>query len=139
MTPQEIADKSAQAMWESDEASKWFGMAIEKVAPGYALMSLIIEAHHCNGHGDCHGGVSFALADSAFGFACNSYNELCVGQHTMMSYLRPVSKGDILSAEAQERNREGKSGIYDVTVRNQDGKICAEMRGFSRRVKGTLY
>jgi acyl-CoA thioesterase len=139
MTPQEIADKSAQAMWESDEASKWFGMAIEKVAPGYALMSLTVEAHHCNGHGDCHGGVSFSLADSAFAFACNSYNELCVGQHTMMSYLRRVSKGDILSAEAQETNRGRKSGIYDVTVKNQDGKICAEMRGFSHRVDGTLY
>ena len=139
MNSQEIAEKSSEIMWESDSASKWFGMSIESVAPGYAQLTLNVEKHHCNGHGNCHGAISFALADSAFAFACNSYNERCVDQHNMITYLRPISSGDVLRAEAREVSRSRNSGIYDVCVKNQEGKVCVEMRGFSRKVEGSLF
>ena len=139
MDAQQIAEKASDAMWRTDAASKWFGMSLESIKPGYAELTLVIEKHHCNGHGNCHGAITFGLADSAFAFACNSYNELCVAQHNMISYLRPVKFGDTLRAKAREISRGRKSGIYDVSVINQDGKKCAELRGFSRRVAGSLF
>ncbi len=139
MDAQEIAERSAKAMWEDDQASKWFGMSLVKVEPGRARLQLTVQSEQCNGHGICHGGVTYALADSAFAFACNSYNERNVAQHNMASYLRPVFSGDVLMAEAREVSRSRRSGIYDITVTNQDGKKCLEMRGFSHRIDGTLF
>jgi len=101
-------------------------------------MSMTVEQHHCNGHGTCHGGVSFSLADSTFAFACNSRNRVTVAQHNLISYLAPGRLGDRLTATAVEV-KAGRSGIYDVTVANQDGKVIAEFRGFSRTIDGTLF
>ena len=139
MDAQAIANKSAEAMWAEDRASKWFGFELIDVAPGYARVAVFVRAEHCNGHGLCHGGVSFALADSAFAFACNSYNERNVGQHNMISFLRPSFEGDRLIAEAKEVSRGKKTGIYDITVTNQLDKKCVEMRGFSHRIEGALF
>lgn len=139
MTAQEIAEKAAQTMWASDHASAWFGMSLDAVSTGAARLSLSVQEHHCNGHGICHGAVSFALADSAFAFACNSYNQRTVGQHNMVSYLRPIFKGDTITAHASEVSRSTSSGIYDVRVVNQKGQTCVEMRGFSRRIDGQLF
>lgn len=139
MTPKERAEKSAAAMWAGDEASKWFGMQIDEVDEGRAVLSMTVGAEHCNGHGTCHGGVSFALADSAFAFACNSRNKSTVGQHTFMSYLAPGRAGDRLTATAEEVSLAGRSGIYDVKVTNQDGVVIAEFRGVSRTVNGQHF
>ena len=139
MTPQEIATKSAQALWQEDTASQNMQMVLDKVGPGWAEMTLHIEPHHCNGHGTCHGGISFALADSCFAFACNSYNQRHVGQHNHISYIRPIQLGDTIRAIAKEVSKTTNSGIYDISVYNQNEVKCIEMRGWSRRVAGSLY
>ena len=99
MTPKERAEKSAAAMWADDNASKWLGMEIIEVDEGRAILEMTVKPEHCNGHGSCHGGISFSLADSAFAFACNSRNKSTVGQHTFMSYLAPGRAGDRLSRD----------------------------------------
>ncbi|WP_050604468.1 hydroxyphenylacetyl-CoA thioesterase PaaI [Ruegeria sp. 6PALISEP08] len=139
MTPKERAEKSAAAMWANDEASKWLGMELAEVDEGRAVLTLTVASHHCNGFGMCHGGVTHALADSAFAFACNSRNVSTVGQHTMMSYLAPGKKGDRLTATATEVTVSGRSGIYDVRVINQDNTLIAEFRGMSRAVGGQNF
>lgn len=139
MTPQERAERSAQAMWASDNASKWFGMELLEISEGRAVMGLTIEKHHANGHAICHGGVTFALADSAFAFACNSRNQASVAQHNSVTYLAPGRVGDRLTAIAEEVSLSGRSGIYDVTVENQDGAVLARFRGLSRTIKGQNF
>ena len=139
MTPKERAEKSAEAMWANDEASKWFGMELVEVDEGRATLALTVARNQCNGHGICHGGVSFALADSAFAFACNSRNKSTVGQHTFMNYLAPGYLGNRLTATATEISMTGRSGIYDVQVSNQDGTVIAEFRGVSRTINGQHF
>jgi acyl-CoA thioesterase len=89
-----------------------------------------------NGHKICHGGFLFTLADTAFAYACNGYNQFTVAQHCSINFVSSASIGERLRATATERLREGRTGIYDVTVKNQDGKIIAEFRGTSRTIKG---
>nr|WP_202796768.1 MULTISPECIES: hydroxyphenylacetyl-CoA thioesterase PaaI [Paracoccus] len=137
MTPQEIAEASARAMWNDDSASQRLGMSLDHIAPGEATLSMTITEAMSNGHGNCHGGYMFTLADSAFAFACNSYNQLVVAQHCSITYLEPGRIGDRLTAVAREVSRRGRSGIYDIRITNQDGVHVAEFRGHSRTVKGT--
>lgn len=137
MTPQELAEASARAMWNDDSASQRLDMSLDHIAPGAATLSMTITAAMSNGHGNCHGGYIFTLADSAFAFACNSYNQLVVAQHCSITYLLPVHIGDRLTAAAREVSRRGRSGIYDIRITNQDGAHVAEFRGHSRTVKGT--
>ncbi|MCX7381569.1 MAG: hydroxyphenylacetyl-CoA thioesterase PaaI [Alphaproteobacteria bacterium] len=119
-------------MWADDPASKSLGMALEHVAPGAARLSMEVRADMVNGHGMCHGGFIFTLADSSFAFACNTYNERVVAQHCAVTFLRPARLGMRLTAVAAERTRAGRSGIYDVTVTAPDGSVIAEFRGHSR-------
>lgn len=139
MTPKERAEKAAAVMWANDRASAWVGMTLDEVDEGTATMSLVIEEHHTNGHGTCHGGVIFTLADSAFAFACNSRNLSTVAQHTSISFLAPGQLGDRLIATAREVSLTGRSGIYDVTITRADGTQIAEFRGMSRQVRGTHF
>ncbi|MGA0614911.1 hydroxyphenylacetyl-CoA thioesterase PaaI [Paracoccus sp. KR1-242] len=137
MTPQEVAEASAKAMWNDDSASQRLGMSLDHIAPGEADLTMTITADMSNGHGNCHGGYMFTLADSAFAFACNSYNQLVVAQHCAITYLQPGRIGDRLTAQAREVSRRGRSGIYDIRITNQHGEHVAEFRGHSRTVKGT--
>lgn len=139
MTPKERAERSAAAMWSDDGASQWLGMTLVSVDEGTAVMSLVVEKHHCNGHGMCHGGITFSLADSAFAFACNSRNQATVAQNNMITFTAPARVGDRLTATAREVSMTGRSGIYDVRVSNQDDVTVAEMRGLSRSIKGRLF
>lgn len=100
---------------------------------------MTVETHHTNGHDICHGGYIFTLADSAFAFACNSYNQIVVAQHNSITFIAPGALGDRLTAVAREVARFGRSGIYDVRVENQDGKVIAEFRGSSRVVSGKHF
>ena len=136
---QDRAEKSAAAMWENDHASKGMGISLDAIAPGKATMSMTVEKHHTNGHGICHGGFIFTLADSAFAFACNSYNKTTVAQNCTISFLAPGQLGDRLTAEAVEIHLSGRSGIYDINVTNQDGAKIAIFRGWSRTIKGQLF
>lgn len=137
LTPQELAEASTHSLWTGDSASQRLGVVLESVAPGKATLTMTVTNAMSNGHGTCHGGYIFTLADSAFAFACNSYNQHVVGQHCSISYLLPVRLGDRLTAIATETSRQGRSGIYDVRILNQDGAHVAEFRGHSRTVKGT--
>lgn len=139
LTPQERAERSAQAMWADDRASQWLGFELLRVGEGRATVALTVEAHHCNGHGICHGGITFALADSAFAFACNSRNVATVAQHNTISFIAPGRKDDRLTARATEVSLQGRSGIYDVSVTNQHGVVIAEFRGASRAIRGQLF
>ena len=139
MTPKERAEKSAQAMWANDNASSWLGMELIEVDEGYAILSLTVEKHHANGHGICHGGITFALADSAFAFACNSRNQSTVAQHNVISYTAPAKIGERLTATATEVSLNGRSGIYDVKVTNPNRQVVAELRGFSRTINGQHF
>ena len=139
MTPFERAQKSADVMFADDMASAWMGFHIASVDEGRATLTMVVVPHHCNGHGMCHGGVIFALADSAFAFACNSRNQRTVAQHNVISYIASGRLGDVLAAEATDVSLTGRSGIYDVTITNQDGVIIAEFRGMSRAIRGTLF
>jgi acyl-CoA thioesterase len=139
MTPKERAQKSAETMWNNDQASSWFGMRIDEIDEGFAVLSLTVEKKHTNGHGICHGGVTFALADSAFAFACNSRNQSTVAQHNTISYTAAVKLGDVLTATAKEISLIGRNGIYDVEVTNQEGLAVAQFRGCSRAIRGTLF
>ena len=139
ISAEERARRSAEAMWAEDRASRWLGMSLDDVGPGRAEMSLSVEEHHCNGHGICHGGYTFTLADSAFAFACNSYNQSAVAQQNAITFCAPGRLGDRLTARAVEVVAEGRSGVYDVTVTNQDGTVIAVMRGNSRTIKGQHF
>jgi len=139
VTPQERAERSAQAMWADDRASPWFGMELVSVEEGRSTMRLRVVGHHTNGHGICHGGVIFSLADSAFAFACNSRNQATVAQMNTINFLAPGRLGDVLTAEAQEVILKGRTGIYDITVARGDGEVIATMRGISRAIPGQLF
>jgi len=127
-----LARACADVMWADDRASQALGMAIETVAPGHARLAMTVTAQMANGHGMCHGGYIFALADSAMAFACNTYNERAVAQHCAISYLRPAKLGMRLVATAREQSRAGRTGIFDVTV-------IAEFRGTSRGLGSRFF
>ncbi len=139
MTPQERAERSAQAMWADDTASQQMGFVIDHVGPGTATLSFTVEDRFLNGHGICHGGFIFTLADSAFAFACNSYNTLVVAQENSITYLSPGQAGERLIATAVEAARAGRSGVYDVTVTGEDGRKVALFRGLSRQISGQHF
>lgn len=139
MTPNEIANKSAEAMWKNDDASRWMGMKIVTVGAGHATMTMQVEKHHTNGHDICHGGFIYTLADSTFAFACNSYNQAVVAQQNSITYIAPAHLGDTLTARAVEVSKTGRNGIYDVSVTRSDGTVIAQFRGNSRTIKGTHF
>jgi acyl-CoA thioesterase len=137
LSPEDMAQACADAMWHEDAASRNLGMAVEAVGPGFAVLSMTVTDFMTNGHGTCHGGFIFTLADSSFAFACNSYHQRTVAQHAAITFIAPAYAGDCLTATAQETSRRGRGGIYDVSVTNQAGEQIAEFRGHSRTVKGT--
>lgn len=119
-------------MWADDAASAMLGMQAVEVAPGRARVSMLVRPDMVNGHDLCHGGYVFLLADTAFAFACNTYDRVTVASACDVVFVRPAHAGQRLVADAVERLRHGRSGIYDVTVTNDDGEVVAEFRGRSR-------
>jgi len=138
MTPEDLATRSAEAMWAGDRASRGLGMEILEVSPGQATMRMTVREDMVNGHAIGHGGFTFTLADSAFAFACNSYNRSTVAAACEIRFLAPTRLGDVLVAEAVERHREGRDGVYDITVR-VDERVVAEFVGRSKEIRGTLF
>ena len=119
-------------MYDHDAASRALGVTISNVAPGSAVASMKVRQDMVNGHGICHGGYIFTLADTAFAFACNTYDDVTVAAGADISFLEPVHEDALLTATAVELARRGRSGLYDVTVRTNDGVVVAEFRGRSR-------
>lgn len=136
--PQALAEEVAAAMWSRDRATNALGMQILNVKPGYAKMSMPVRPDMVNGHGTCHGGYIFTLADSAFAYSCNSYNLNTVASACHIDFLAPAREGDILEAEAVEQSLSGRTGVYDVTVRTRGGKTIALFRGKSYRISGEV-
>ena len=134
--PDALAQRVGASMYATDRASRGLGMQIASVAPGRAEMTMTVREDMLNGHAMCHGGFIFLLADSTFAFACNSYNRNTVAQGCSIDYLAPAHLGDVLHATGAERSRTGRTGVYDIEVRNQHGKTVALFRGKSYRIDG---
>ncbi|GAC1519412.1 MAG: hydroxyphenylacetyl-CoA thioesterase PaaI [Collimonas sp.] len=135
---QELAEATAKAMFERDQASQALGTQIVGMGPGSAQLTMRVRPDMLNGHSTCHGGFIFALADSAFAFACNSHNRNTVASGCSIDYLAPSYAGDILTAHAAEQSRAGRTGVYDVTICNQAGARIALFRGRSYQIKGEV-
>jgi len=135
---QHVAERSARALFERDRASQAFGMRLVEVRPGRARVVMTVRPDMVNGHDVCHGGIVFALADSAFAFACNSYNESTVAATGAIDFLAAARTGDELTAQASELWRTKRNGIYEISVTNQRGERVALFRGRSYRVDGQV-
>jgi acyl-CoA thioesterase len=133
---QALAERVARAMLDRDPASQKLGMHIAKVSPGHAEVSMTVRPDMLNGHAICHGGFIFTLADSAFAYACNSYNLSTVASGCAIDFVAPAREGDVLTARAAERSAAGRTGVYDIDVVNQRGETVALFRGKSYRIKG---
>jgi acyl-CoA thioesterase len=133
---QALAERVAAGMYARDRASQAMGMQIAAIGPGYAELTMTVRADMLNGHAICHGGFIFTLADSAFAFACNSYNLTTVASGCAIDFVAPAREGDVLSAMARERSVSGRTGVYDIEVTNQRGETVAYFRGKSYRIKG---
>jgi len=138
MDAEKLARACADAMWADDAASRGLGLEIVSVGPGRAELAMTVTERMVNGHNICHGGFIFTLADSTFAFACNTYNQRTVAQHCAITFIEAGKLGDRLTARGVEKNRRGRSGIYDITVTRQDGTVVAEFRGHSRTIEGEL-
>jgi acyl-CoA thioesterase len=134
----QLAQDAAKAMWSRDHAAQALGMAIAEVTPGTSRLTMPVRQDMVNGHAICHGGMIFTLADTAFAYACNSYNLNTVASACNIDFLAPAYLGDSLVAVAVERVQSGRSGVYDVTVSTAAGKTVALFRGKSARIKGEV-
>ncbi|MGR3435414.1 MAG: hydroxyphenylacetyl-CoA thioesterase PaaI [Shimia sp.] len=139
MDDDERARRSAEALWATDVASRSQGMEIVDVSAGRAVLRMTIRPDHLNGHGTCHGGILFMLADSAFAYACNGRNQAAVAQHASVTFLAPGRGGDVVLATAREVSVAGRSGLYDVEVAVDGGAVIAQFRGHSRQVPGRHF
>jgi len=131
----DVVRARAEAMWAQDRATNGLGMRMEDVSPGRARLSMTITEIMTNGHGICHGGFIFTLADSAMAFAANPRGEPAVAQHASITFVRPGHVGEVLVAEAAERMHAGRSGMYDVRVSTAGGELVAEFRGHTRTIR----
>ena len=136
--PQSVAEASARAMFGQDHASQALGMRILEVRPGHARLAMTVREDMVNGHKICHGGLIFTLSDSAFAFACNTYDLVTVASSGSIEFLLPARLGDELTAIAEERSRSKRTGVYDVAVRNQRGECVAMFRGRSHEIGGNI-
>jgi acyl-CoA thioesterase len=134
-SPQARAEQQAATMYAADLATQSLGITVTDVGPGRATATMTVTPAMLNGHGTCHGGYVFLVADTAFAFACNTYGAAVVAAGADVSFLAPARDGDVLVAQGVERVVRGRSGIYDVTVRSGDA-VVAEFRGRSRQLPG---
>jgi acyl-CoA thioesterase len=135
---QALAERVAAEMWAKDVASHKLGLRLVRVAPGEAEVAMAVRADMLNGHAICHGGFIFTLADSAFAYACNSYNQVTVASGCAIDFLAPAREGDVLHAVGRERSSSGRTGVYDIEVANERGERIALFRGKSYRLKGHI-
>jgi len=137
-TAQQVAEAVRDAMWQDDHASKALGMTVLAIGPGTAQLSMTVRQDMLNGHQICHGGLMTTLADSTFAFACNAYNELTVASGFDVNIIASAKLGDVLTATASEVAKTRRTGIYDIDVRDQNGRRIAAFRGRSMTLTGKL-
>jgi acyl-CoA thioesterase len=138
LTANELARATGEAMFATDACSHALGIELLEVRPGYARVRMAVRPDFLNGHGMCHGGLIFTLADSSFAYACNSYNISTVASGCSIEFLRPVQNGDLLTAEAIEQTLNGRTGIYDIRVTNRAEETVAMFRGKSAQIRGSV-
>jgi acyl-CoA thioesterase len=131
-----LAAEVARRMWADDRASQTLGMELLEVRAGFARIRMPVRRDMTNGHGLCHGGYMFLLADSTFAFACNSHNQRAVAASAEIHFVASAHEGDILTAEGVELHLAGRSGVYDMRVTDQNGRLVALFRGKSATIKG---
>lgn len=136
LDPQAIAEHVRSGMLANDRATQGLGIAIASIGPGQATLEMTVRADMLNGFDICHGGFITTLADSAFAFSCNSRNDMTVASGLSIDFLAPAREGDRLTAVAAEVSLAGRTGVYDVNVRNQRGEAIAVFRGRSYCMKG---
>lgn len=136
LSPQQVAQRCAEIMWSDDHAARGLGMEIVTVGPGTATLRMTVRQDMANSHGTCHGAFIFAVADSCFAYACNSENHRAVAGGVEINFLAPAHLGEVLTAVGRVRQQGGRSGVYDIEVTSQQGKLVALFRGRSVRVKG---
>lgn len=135
-SPQSVAEATRDAMWQDDRASQSLGMQVLAVGPGSATLAMTVREDMLNGHDICHGGFVTLLADSTFAYACNAYNEVTVASGFDINLVAAAHLGDVLTATGVEISRSGRTGVYDITVRDQRGQVVAVFRGRSYTMKG---
>ena len=133
-----LAKRVAETLLAREGTGPAWGVQIEEAREGYARVRMTLRDDMLNGHRSAHGGMIFALADTAFAYACNSRNETTVAQSATIAFLAPAATGDVLIAEARETSRSGRSGVYQVSVRTADGRVIAEFTGLSRTIGGQV-
>ena len=138
MTPDQLARRIADHMLSEEGTGPHWGLEIIEVRVGYAKIAMTLRADMLNGHRTAHGGMIFSLADTAFAYACNSRNVVTVAQNASINFLAPAHEGDRLIAEARELSLAGRTGVYGVSVRRDDGQIIAEFQGLSRSIGGAV-
>ena len=138
MDANELADRVARAMLAAEGTGPAWGIKIEEAREDYARVSMKVRADMLNGHGYLHGGMTFALADTAFAYVCNGANHASMAAQASIVFLDKVGEGETLIAEAQEVAREGRAGVTRVTVRSDDGRTVAEFTGYSRTLGGAV-
>lgn len=136
LDPQSVAEKVLETLVAQDTAARSLGVVVEGIGPGTAKVRMTVRDDMLNGFGTCHGGYITALADTAFAYSCNSHNEMSVASGINLDFVAPGRTGDILSAVAIEVSATARTGVYDITVTNQNGVLIAVMRGKSYRFKG---
>jgi len=138
MNPDELANRVAHGMLAAEGTGPAWGVRIEEARAGYARLSMQVRADMLNGHGIVHGGMLFALADTAFAYVCNGRNEKTVAAQAGIVFLGSAEESEMLIAEAQEAATAGRSGVTRVSVRTADGRAIAEFTGYSRTVGGAV-
>ena len=136
MTPQQTAELVRDGMFARDRAAQSLAMRITHIAPGEATIEMAVRGDMLNGFDTCHGGYITTLGDTAFAYACNTRNEMTVASGLAVEFVAPGRPGDVLVAEARELSQAGRTGVYDVTIRNQQGQLIALFRGKSYSMKG---
>ena len=135
---QSVADAVGAGMYPRDRAAQALGIEVDAIQPGGAVCRMTVREDMVQGHGTCHGGIVFTLADTAFAYACNAYNRVTVALNAEIAFLAPARPGDVLTATAHERSRAGRTGVYDVEVRNSTGTLVALFRGTAYETRGAV-
>ncbi len=136
MTPEDVAQACGRMMYAEDRSSQHLGIELLEIRPGYARLVMTVRREQTNSHGICHGGYIFLLADTAFAYSCNSRNQRAVAAGASIEFLAPAHEGDVLTAEGVEQHLAGRTGIYDMRVTDQHGKVIAMFRGKSAAIRG---
>jgi acyl-CoA thioesterase len=135
---QATAEAVREQMYGLDRAAQALGITVEAIAPGSATCKMVVREDMLNGHGTCHGGLLFTLADTAFAYACNAGNRATVALNCQITFITPARQGELLTASAREQSRSGRTGVYDVEVRNADGTVVALFRGQAYEIRGEV-